>query len=1091
MRIKLGEVFQLKTKPEKLRSELIPSFDSVLESWVKQVRITSYADPTYFLEVTYLTEPLKIFVEKIVSNLESTGVFGGLLERGFGFGKTHSLILLWHLFTTNVYKELGIGIKSRVVKETLVLGIDFSKEKPFTRIIAELETYRNMEHPITKLKDPRLVQAVSRVLESCGRSRLYSLSSDELADLIVEILEKYSEFGGCPRLLILIDELGYGLEQRMRRYADYMEKGRRGEAEEVYAEANSIVNFLSYLYERLQGKPYSSVIIWVVAEQDRRGINALLLKYQDRQFIYSRIKGLLEDLDSIGERYSRGLGGTGIAELSYSPEHALEIAMHRILKSQRRLGDVREAYISILRYNAGQLNLGEWIEKYKEELRKYYPFSLGMIRLLRKLMNSRDVPGTEYVRTVIYVAAEAARDALIRDALNTYTISVKHLSLPEIVQAKLMGELAADWIQAVSDVEIAFSKLSGELKASAEMFAKYVFAKGVTANILAILESEDAKELERYGSLIEEVQVEIIQAFRESDSFRLLEKLGDALERLRAESARIDEKEVDGNRYYLPSFFRTIYSRLTAYIVEERKSIENKAYIPIYIKERGTTPSLFTDVRVVVDGRQDDVSVALLDFSKVWSVDTLVSDPAFQEAQNKGKLLMILVPPWDMSLYSKLYMGDLTYDNIVEGLANRLQKSVDRGSVKRPLHIIILLPNLSKNRFDRVLDRLAVYEGTKRFIDYLSRTSDVLMERLREYEDTLVKRKDLLEIINREVREKHLAKLRSKLEREIMDAKVLAQRQLLRLSREIVSEILSLYAKAIYYSLDSGRFVSKNIAMVETPSTTEGVLKYKAPMSLNQYASILNGFLRSIVFRLNYQHKPLEIMKVVLQAYRKEFEEAIVREKDVLDEVLENLMLGTYGVKPLSLNVALEAVKYLDKQVLEYDDKSVEIRVDTDKRVINFVVTLKKVEEKPPQFPVTPSGPKPRPVVVTRPRAPSIAKEVSLTSVYLVLPVGFNVDDLQQMFTVFLEHVQASISELSFHLDLGKAMLNYTLREVSLDTIRDSRIILNMLSRLSLKENRVVEVVLSLSEPVLEERVKEVFGEYYSGVKRSFDKFLP
>ena len=58
VRLQLGEIFQLKTTPEKLREELIPSFDAVLESWIKQVKTTDYADPEYFLKVTYLTEPV-------------------------------------------------------------------------------------------------------------------------------------------------------------------------------------------------------------------------------------------------------------------------------------------------------------------------------------------------------------------------------------------------------------------------------------------------------------------------------------------------------------------------------------------------------------------------------------------------------------------------------------------------------------------------------------------------------------------------------------------------------------------------------------------------------------------------------------------------------------------------------------------------------------------------------------------------------------------------------------------------------------------------------------------------------------------------
>jgi len=1096
----VGEVFTLKTGLEELREELIPSFDQVLESWVTGVRETSYADPEYFFEVTYLTEPLRLFVNRIIDNLKSVGVVGGSLERGFGFGKTHSLILLWHLFASNLYTRIeNVSLPKDIIRETLVLGLDFSKEKPLSRIVSILETYANIEHPIAKVKNGKLIQAVREVLSQYDRTRLYNLSADELAGLIERILEKCSEYG-CrrPKLLLLVDELGYGLAQRARHYADLVTQRREDKANEIYNEANSVINFLSYLYGRLQGKPYSATVVWVLAEQDRKEINAIMLKHQDSKLLYSKIDGLLKDLDSIRERYSRGLAGTGIGELSYSPEHAIEIAIHRLLKPTiPNLLDVRDAYYSNLKLIAGQLNLREPLESFRGELVKFYPFSLGLIRLFRKVMNSRDLPGTEYVRTILYIAAEAAEEALKKDAVSSYTISLKHLSLPDTLQAKLTGELIGDWIQAASDVEMALNKIDEKYRYPSELSAKYIFAKGVTSNILALLESEDKREIEKYGSTLEEIQIEIVQSHREADAFRLLELLGEAVEKLKAESARVEEREVGGKRFLLPSFFKTIYSRLTAFVQEERENIEKETIIPLYLRQRGTVPSLFTNVKVIVDGRQDDVFISLIEFNKIWDTRTFTTHHTFVNAQRGGKLLLSVVPVWDLDLYNRLYKGGIGYDQLIEGLTGRLQAEVDKGKIQRPLHIIVLIPNLSKHRLDRLLDKLVVYEGTKRFLHYLEKSSDALMERLREYEDTLTKRRSLLEIYAKELKEKHLARLRSKLEREISEARRLAQKQLVSLSREIVAEILSLYSKAIYYSLDEGKFVSRAITPPSLGPSAEGLGEFEIPKSLERYTSILNGFLRSVINALNYHYKPIELMKVVLDKYKKEFESSNLRNSDRISEILENLLQGSYDVRPLSAGVAKEAIKYLNKQIIELSDKIVEIRIDENNGIILFNTKPRKIgeEEIPPTAITTPSVTAQKPSVTKAQESaieakPRVMGEGTITNINLELPAGFSVDDIQQKLTVFVEHHKAIISKLTFKLETSKTNLMFTIKDVDLDTFRNWKPVVNLIAKLTAKESRTVNVNIMLGEPVKELIVKDVFEDYYT-VKRSFDRFLP
>ncbi|RLE99143.1 MAG: hypothetical protein DRJ59_08220, partial [Thermoprotei archaeon] len=870
----VGELFKPKTSFEVLREELVPSFDSVLEAWLGGPRRTNFADPSYVLEATYLTPPLRVIVERIAERLSTFTVVGGPLERGFGFGKTHALIFLWHFFTSDVYKGTGLEVDDAVVRETLVLGMDYSADKPFVKLLRELEAYADPSHPIARIKDPRLVQAASQVIGRYTRQKLYSMTSDELATLLLDVLERYESIGGKPRLLLLIDELGWGLARRLRRYAE-----RRNE--ELYRDVNAVVNFLSYLYDRLCGKAIAGVVIWVLAEQDRREINILAMKHKDDEILYGKIKGVIDDLDNIADRYSRGLGGTSIAELSYSSEHALEIARYRMLRTVEGvdLAKLQDEYIGWLGSLAEQLNLGEVFTRHREELKKHYPFSPGLINLMKKLMNPRDAPATEFVRMVIQVASEATKNALSTDPLGTYTIGVKHLSIPGAVQARVMGPFEADWIQATADIEDALSKMEGDERKIAEEAAKYILAKGVTANIIAALESRDRREIERYGSTVDEVQLEFLSTFRETEAFQLIEKLNEALEKLRAESARIDEREADGIRYYMPSLFRTIFNRLAAYIIDEKKNVENKALIPIYIKQSGTIPSLFVNLRVTVNGRPDDVVVYLTEYRKIKNVETLLSDPAFQEAQSKGKLLLILIPPWDISLFNELYMGESGYEDIVGSIARRLQSAVSAGRIKRHLHIAFLVPDLTPAKMKRLLDRLVVYEGTKKFLDFLSRKEEVINERLQEYEETFIKRRDLLEILRDEVRRRALRELRSKLERDIAEARDYAQRDLVKLSRELVVNVLDLYHNVVYYSLDQASFTTKSIVSeeaVKLPSESQ----YITIPDLSNYASIINKFLSEVVRGLAYESDVMKIARAVLEEYQKEFERGVIRESD-------------------------------------------------------------------------------------------------------------------------------------------------------------------------------------------------------------------
>ena len=120
----LGQVYQLKETLAEIRSELTPCFDEVIKSYLGKHVGTRFRNPAYVMEITWLTTPLKIFVKRILEGLNTPTVQGTFLIRGFGFGKTHAIILLWHMLNseegTKSHLAEEIGLKESLSRETHV-----------------------------------------------------------------------------------------------------------------------------------------------------------------------------------------------------------------------------------------------------------------------------------------------------------------------------------------------------------------------------------------------------------------------------------------------------------------------------------------------------------------------------------------------------------------------------------------------------------------------------------------------------------------------------------------------------------------------------------------------------------------------------------------------------------------------------------------------------------------------------------------------------------------------------------------------------------------------------------------------------------
>jgi len=1088
----VGSVFRLRSSLRDLHEELIPRLDQVLEDWLNNIYTTRFAEPSYIREITYITEPFKILIESIINRLQTFGVIGAPLERSFGFGKTHSLIFLWHLFTSDIYKDIkSVAIPEEVIRESLVLAADYSsKRTPFSLFIEELKKYTDPRHPIGRIKDPKLIQAIQQTLSRIRVEEIYT-SSKSMAETIAEILRTYKELGRAPKLLLFIDELGYSITLKMREYIETLQRNERS-AETIYAEINEILNFLDHLYANLSNLGHvSAVVIWVVAEQDKRLLKILADKYQDNPYLYKKIIAILEELEILAQRYSRGMAGVSLFELSYSPTHAIKIALHRVLKPIERVDrkSVSDVYISWLKKIAKQLNLEHIVSKYERELSEYYPLSLGFIHLLMKLMNQNDIPATEFVRTVIYYVAQASERALNKDP-ETICIGVKHLKTDEIAQVKLLGQYADNWISTLTDLENAIQNIEGSEKELAELIIKYILAKGLTANISALLFEEDKRLLERYGTSIDEIQIELLQSFNESTAMTYIDKIIDIINKIIATSARVDEKDINGKRLYFPSILKTIYDKLAVFILDEKKKVSNENMIPIYIRDSFIS-QIFSNVVISVPLCRNEIDIMFVGYDELTTRDQLVS--IIRKSQGHGHLGLLVVPPWDISLFREVRIKKRAYngDNgILRYVSEMLQRLLNEGEIRRHLHIIVLIPNLASIDFNRLIEDLTVFQGTTRFLSYLKSRKDVIDERLREIEGLITKRHDLL-ALSEEIRNKQRKIIEERVLREINEAEIIASKQLVRLSRELVARILNLYSKVIYYSIDSNRYVAKDLYIENISGQKSSELS-----DLNQHAAIVNRFFEKIINDLGFTTDINKVSNEVADMIVSDIEAGkIAGDELTVNDLIENIMIGTYKLKPTCITVAKKAVEALNGFVKEIGNKKLTFIVDQNK--LKLLIEPISIELSEISGEVEISEETTEKTEVVAPTVSQVSQKLAyVNEISLVLMPEHSVEEFRHQLKLFNSDILKEgviIKSIKIDIETDMMEISLALKKVTESILEESSIkaLLNLMSKIRDSTKRSLKISILLSNHISEDVVVKTLGKYYKHMRSSFDKFLP
>lgn len=905
--IPIGDVYKFKAEVEE---ELTPSFHSAIMSSLGKPYPTSFGDANYVFSITCFTEPLKRFIEDVIKSLKKFGTTPFPLVRGFGFGKTHSLIVLWHLFTSDAnvaddYLRKFVSENSEILKQTFVLACDVSERTTPLKTFAEtLFASKSLE------KDYDLLRVLSDLEDKYDKNEL--LSPTRFADLLSDfVIESKRRFQKTPKFLVLIDELGYGTIKRIDEYAD-----SKFTKEELIEDIRRLISFVTTIAEELKNLGSSLAIVYAFAEQDMNSLDARIKMHYSNESVRAKLEGLKELIRTdLIERLKRHSGGVERAPLQLNPLQNIEIAKFRVLKA---IGDEIKARDSVASYIQNLLETFKIFEtetdirNYVDVIRQFYPLSPDLLNLLKKAHDPTEFPKTEYVRTVISLLKDAVKIALQNEP-DVPLIGVRFLSLQQSALCDILDDYAqSDWFTILKDIELAVN--SSKNKKLAEMISKLILSKATTSNILALIEE---REIEKYGTSQEEIQASIVSTFNKNEVSSALEEFPEVLMDLRVRSARIVERIVDGKRLFIPSVVRHIIAQKESYVIEERKKAQERG-IFTYIRESSVQPLL--------NKLSKTANILTKDYKELKGLSNIqLSEPT-----------CFIVPPWDFALYREIEQKG--YDTVVKEYVNILNDKFKRGEIVRAPYLIVLIPNLSK--VSDLVNSLIEYNASIKFLDYLKKEESIVKNYIEK-----VKTEILTKRAGEKVDEKRLSKhIVQSVQQQIKEAKNTAMAEVVRCARDVIANLLRLYEKPIIYSLTDKNFILSTRFLERREETIKRIVPEIKTKDIDKYSDMLKKFVEDVLNLVGFEEKHTVVAEALFKQIKKELEEFEI-ESIGIDELLENLILGTYGVLPKMEEVARKAIENLNGKTIDYSDKVVKIIVDRKTKRLLF-----KYEKKEPKM---------------------------------------------------------------------------------------------------------------------------------------------
>lgn len=506
---------------------------------------------------------------------------------------------------------------------------------------------------------------------------------------------------------------------------------------------------------------------------------------------------------------------------------------------------------------------------------------------------------------------------------------------------------------------------------------------------------------------------------------------------------------------------KMLFDQQRKFVIEEKAKIENEDKILEYFLSSRDFTNVLNSIKISLSKRQEDVMTLILSFEKFSNVEYFTSEVYIQEGQKKGVLQVILVPFWDKSMLHSV-------KSPFEIVLSTLNASVSSRALKRPLHIVVFIPKCSREDIAELANQWALYVALRKYLDYLTQKELEIMNKLDNTEKEIMERKSIL-LFSKKRKLRRLQRLREELKNTFREEKERVEDQLSTLCKEITARIIAIYSTAIYYHLDEKQFV-----LLEIHDFGEILEKINNQTSIEflDYVPIINSHLNLTVERIGFETNASRLIDAFLDPYYNHFALGLRSAEFDIYYVIENFMKGSYGIRPLSINIVRRALKMLNNKMFSKDSIKIKAILDVTAGI------LRLVKEK---------SPKDYKEMFRDEEFTEELKETNMISIKL--PAETTVEDI--VFRIEDIIRKAKPDSISICAKVEDVIIKIALDNPKLNILGRLSEIVSPLVNFSKEAKANIEIMFEISEDVPYENVESILKERPLEKKTTFDKFLP
>jgi len=1017
-----------KLSPGDYVGRLAPSLGMLIEHELFDSHVIvsdEFSDTITFLSITHL-DPMLDALKMVNSGLKVVreAPVALSLTQEMGFGKTHFLTLLWHLYAQTYRWNVDelrstyakIDIDRRVAEKAVVFAIDLLRYpglKPYDAIFeisARILERKYKAHGIGLL-DPNSIRNLSR------------LRPMEAARALISILKEVRE--PLP-ILVIIDELYAGVNGVIM-----------GESDETIRSYIDLISFFRDLLELSKGV-VPLVFIYASAQQDVDRWSRLSKNVFDGTRML-----LIESVNELNERVGRLKPST-----LKTPEikDILNILTLRLLQFKTE----KEKVIRIIQEYIKKEYMGligeDEVLNFIRKLGEFYPFSPSYEALLLKLTHptfGADLPKSQHIRDLLRATASIMARLSSTKWSESMLISIAHL-MPEDIIHTMDEHIAREWMRIYESCQSVIGRIGDEeVRELMLAMLSTVYTKSVTGNVVKLLDLMKAPQMQSRDEiqLRGSTKLDIATALMGAISERVFKKFDNAFEKFKG-IPYLNSIEYGGLDYYLITLLPNP-SELVNHIAEEereRAGIDKYDYNAMleYFKNHLTSQYSLHGFFNGKSQREAPPKIQLIHWKK--HIVDFEDKPAFINLLDRNLFTILVVSPWSILEASLQEKAEVDYVNRIKEIIHEFRNEIPYINM-----FAIVLPNISLDDLRKLCSKIASVNAASTAISYLKAGETEQAKRRRldmiKKESTISTLKEYFK--SEQEFESILLEIIEQMHRKIESYAVnLASSAI----SDYTADLISLFRTVVYYDPKTNTIVHTDLSI--TPSPGKTVKEFN-----DLYGELPSWIMHAVSSKCNVKGH-LDIRTSLIEYIKK----YAIKEKSILllsgmkleldvSPIIESIARGwsEIPIKPISREQILSAIKQLSSTYIVEDPDINEIVVSIE----DTKISIGKVEKPGPPTPPE--------------------EEYSIAEIRGINNVIITVAHLEK-----LKNALSDIQAVDFSASIGRGNIN--LSKISMDVIK----VLKLDDVLRKFGNNISNVTITL---YFEEKMrKEKFLEWFRRV---------